>query len=135
MRTDALQEESRIVVKTDRFAAFVPYAACSPFHMWVVPRRHESSFLSATRQELIHLGLVLRRVLRKLYVGLHDPDYNYIIRSAPIKDVGRRYLHWYAAIIPRVTRSTGFELGTGVFINTSLPERSAEFLRSVDEDV
>jgi UDPglucose--hexose-1-phosphate uridylyltransferase len=30
-----------------------------------------------------------------------------------------------------VTKSAGFELGTGMFINTSLPERSAEFLRRV----
>lgn len=133
MLADALEDGSRIVVETDRFAAFVPYAACSPFHVWVLPLCHNSSFLEATREELSDLGTVLRRVLRKLYVGLNDPDYNYIIRSAPIKDVGQQYLHWYAAILPRLSRSTGFELGTGVFINTCLPAQCAEFLRSVED--
>jgi UDPglucose--hexose-1-phosphate uridylyltransferase len=73
-------------------------------------------------------------VLRKLYVGLHDPDYNTIIRSAPVRDVRQEYLHWYMAVIPRVSRTTGFELRSGVFVNTSLPEDSAAFLRSCHED-
>ena len=132
---EAVGDGRRIVVESELFVAFVPYAAGSPFHTWILPRRHEGSFLNATEQELAELGLVLRRVLRKLYVGLHDPDYNYIIRSAPVHAAGQAYLHWYLAIIPRATRSTGFELGSGVFVNTALPEDSAAFLRSVQEDV
>ena len=71
-------------------------------------------------------------MLRKLYIGLRDPDFNYVIRSAPLQDDGRNYLHWYVTIVPRVTRSAGFELGSGMFINTTLPEESAAFLRSVE---
>lgn len=134
MLTDALQDGSRIVIESDLFTAFVPYAACSPFHIWILPHRHNSSFLKATGEELDDLGKVLHRVLRKLYLGLQDPDYNYIIRSAPVKDVGQGYNHWYVAILPRLSPSTGFELGTGVFINTSRPAESAEFLRSIAAD-
>jgi UDPglucose--hexose-1-phosphate uridylyltransferase len=130
---DTFQDGGRIVVESEHFVAFVPYAAGSPFHTWVVPRRHEPSFLNATDQELGDLGFVLFQVLRKLYVGLHDPDYNFIIRSAPIHDTGQAYLHWYIGIVPRVTQATGFELGSGVFVNTALPEDSAAFLRSLDE--
>jgi len=35
------------------------------------------------------------------------------------------------SIIPRLTRVAGFELGSGMFINTVLPEAAAEFLRNV----
>jgi len=69
--------------------------------------------------------------LRRLYDGLNDPDYNYVIRTAPLRDPGREYLHWYITIIPRVTQSAGFEMGSGMFINTALPEESAAFLRSI----
>jgi hypothetical protein len=31
--------------------------------------------------------------------------------------------------IPRLTRVAGFELGSGMFINTVLPEAAAEYLR------
>lgn len=134
MWADAVQDGRRLVVESEQFVAFVPYAACSPFHLWILPRRHEPSFLNATEHELSDLGHVLRQVLRKLYVGLHDPDYNTIVRSAPIRAGGEEYLHWYVAIVPRVSLSTGFELGSGVFVNTALPEDSAAFLRSVRPD-
>ncbi len=133
MLSDELKHDLRVVAKSKCYAAFIPYAALSPFHIWILPRRHESSFLNATAHELADLGVLLRRVLRKLYMGLRDPDYNYVIRSAPLHDPGTEYLHWYVTIVPRVTRSAGFELGSGMFINVALPEASAAFLREVDE--
>jgi len=41
------------------------------------------------------------------------------------------FAHWYAALIPRLTNPAGFELGTGMFINTHLPEDDAAYLRGV----
>ncbi len=134
MLRDELSVGSRIVAENALFVAFIPYAAFSPFHMWIVPREHKPTFLHATTQELVGLGELLRRVLRKIYIGLHDPDYNYVIRTAPLRDPGYDYLHWYITLIPRVTRSAGFELGSGMFINTTPPEESAAFLRGVRED-
>jgi UDPglucose--hexose-1-phosphate uridylyltransferase len=130
-----LQEEqrqgARIVIAGEHFDAFVPFAALSPFHLWIIPHHHHTSFLDASPEELRDLALVLRDVLRRVYVGLNDPDYNYVIRSAPDREAASEYLHWYVAVVPRVTRSAGFEMGTGMFINTALPEESASFLRSL----
>jgi UDPglucose--hexose-1-phosphate uridylyltransferase len=42
-----------------------------------------------------------------------------------------RHSHWYLAIVARVSSSAGFELGTGMFINTGVPEESARFLREL----
>jgi len=36
------------------------------------------------------------------------------------------------SIIPRLTRVAGLELGSGMFINTVLPEEASGFLRKVD---
>ena len=66
--------------------------------------------------------------------GLGDPDFNFTIRSAPAENVGVKYFHWYVSVIPRLTRVAGFELGSGMFINTVLPEAAAEFLRKVDAE-
>jgi UDPglucose--hexose-1-phosphate uridylyltransferase len=35
------------------------------------------------------------------------------------------------SVIPRITQTAGFELGTGMYINKVLPEESARFLREV----
>lgn len=70
-------------------------------------------------------------MLSKLYYGLENPDFNYVIRSKSLKESGSEYFHWYLSIVPRVTQVAGFELGSGMYINTSIPEESAEFLRKV----
>jgi UDPglucose--hexose-1-phosphate uridylyltransferase len=82
-------------------------------------------------KEIVDLGHVLRTVLAKLYIGLQNPDFNFTIRTAPAECVGVRYFHWYISVIPRLTRTAGFELGSGMFINTVIPEEAADFLRNV----
>jgi UDPglucose--hexose-1-phosphate uridylyltransferase len=42
-----------------------------------------------------------------------------------------KFIHWYLSIVPRVAMASGFELGSGMYINPLLPEISAEFLRNV----
>jgi UDPglucose--hexose-1-phosphate uridylyltransferase len=132
MQSEEEHEAVRMLCQTEHFSAFVPYAALSPFHIWIVPRRHAASFTDVTNMELKDLAYVLRDMLRRLYIGLGDPDYNYIIRTAPRRERTAPYLHWYVSIVPRVTRQAGFELGSGMYINTALPEASAEFLRGVE---
>ncbi|HWR34679.1 MAG TPA: galactose-1-phosphate uridylyltransferase [Clostridia bacterium] len=128
---EELEEETRVVVATEHFVALEQFASPTPFATHIYPRRHMASFGAINDLEVTDLGRVLRTVLAKLYVGLQNPDYNYTIRSAPAENVGVKYYHWYLSIIPRLTRVAGFELGSGMFINTVLPEAAAEFLRNL----
>ena len=131
MMQDELKNKERLVTVSDHFVAFVLYAAPSPFHTWIIPRKHSVSFLYSQPDEITDLANVLRDVLRRLYIGLRDPAYNFIIRSAPVKEISNDYLHWYLTIVPRLSRTAGFELGTGIYINPTIPEESAAFLRDV----
>jgi UDPglucose--hexose-1-phosphate uridylyltransferase len=128
---EELDDAERIVFETKHFVAFVPYAALSPFHTWIFPRRHASSFDEISNQEIDDLALNLRTVLAKLFKGLNNPDFNYSIRSIPTRDAHSEYFHWYVTIIPRVSKTAGFELGSGMYINTTVPEESARFLRDI----
>ncbi len=129
-----LDSRQRIVIDTKHFAVFVPYAAYSPFALWIYPKRHSSSFCDVNNEELLELSSVLRTSLRKLYIGLNDPDYNYIIRTSPKGYTNSVFFHWYMTIIPRLTRTAGFELGSGMFINPSIPEENAEYLRNINTE-
>jgi UDPglucose--hexose-1-phosphate uridylyltransferase len=131
MRKQEEEQKKRIILKSKHFIAFIPYAAFSPFHIWILPLRHSASYLDITEDERHDLAIILQNILQRLYKGLNDPDYNYVIRTSPTFERHSEYLHWYLAIIPRVSRSAGFELGTGMFINTALPEASAEFIRNL----
>lgn len=129
---DELDCGKRLVAVNGDFAAFVPFAAYSPFHIWIYPKKHSSDFHLLSETEIANFSTILRDVLRKLYFGLNDPDYNLIVRSAPRGYSNTAFFHWYATIVPRLTRTAGFELGSGMFINPTVPEENAEFLRGLD---
>lgn len=129
---DELQEGSRIIMETEHFVAFIPYAALSPFHTWIFPRRHNPSFAAITDEEINDLARIMKTTLGKIYYGLDNPDFNYTIRSMRPIAGNIEFFHWYLSIVPRVYQTSGFEMGSGMYINMALPEASAEFLRSID---
>ena len=126
-----LADGTRVILDTPHFLTFIPYAALSPFHTWVFPKRHSASFASVTDDEVRDLAVHLKNILSKFRYGLEDPDYNYVIRSSRPQDYGNEDCHWYLSLVPRITMAAGFELGSGMFINTSLPENNAEYMRAV----
>ncbi len=128
---DELNDGARILLVTEHFVTFVPYAALSPFHMWIFPKRHSGSFADIRENEIQDFAGHLKVTLGKMYFGLEDPDYNYIIRSGKLSETDSKYQHWYASIVPRVATGSGFELGTGIYVNPLVPENSAAFMRRV----
>lgn len=123
---------ARIVYESKHFISFVPFAAISPFHVWLMPLRHSPDFASVTDAELVDLASHMRRLLRKIYFGLDNPDFNFVIRSVLERSPDSQSFHWYMSFIPRVAQTVGLELGSGMFINASVPEKSAEFLRNIN---
>ena len=122
----------RIINRSSNFVSFVPFAAISPFHVWLMPLRHSPDFGTLTGDELTDLSAHIRCLLRKIYFGLDDPDYSFVVRSILERSSDIRSFHWYMSFIPRVSQPAGFELGSGMFINASSPEKCAEFLRNID---
>lgn len=129
MLAEEMRRRIRIVAETEHFVAFCPYASRSPYECRIYPKRHQPAFFSLGGREIADLAGILKGVLLRLYDLLDDPDYNYIIRSAPSGDQDARYLHWYMVIIPKISTPAGFEIGTGIYINTTAPEQAAEDLR------
>ncbi len=128
---EEMGEGARIILKTEHFVAMEVFASPAPFCTHIFPLRHMASFNDISGAEIADLANALRTVLAKLYYGLNDPDFNYTIRTSPAESAGAKYFHWYVSVIPRLTRVAGFELGSGMFINTVRPEAAAEFLRNV----
>ena len=132
---DVLKQEmalrKRLVIETERFLVFHPFASRFPFETWIGPKKHQPSFGKVSEQDLSELAHVLKLTLESLHEALGDPDYNYIIHSAPVEDEQKSYYLWHIQIIPRLTKVAGFELGSGMSINTALPEETAKFMREV----
>lgn len=128
MVMEEVESRERLVVETKHFAAFVPFAPAHDFEIWVAPRFVPPRFDRVDDDTLTELGEALRMALSALATGLNGPDYNYVLQAPPLLGT-ELALPWYVQIIPRRTLAAGFELGVGVQINVTLPERAASQLR------
>lgn len=128
---EELAAEQRVLAINNEFAAVLPYASHLPFEVWILPRSPCSSFGRVPSADFRPLAELLKTVLLKLFVGLENPDFNLTIDTVPREDENKSYFLWHLRILPRLSTPAGFELGSGMSINTVLPEDAAQYLRDV----
>lgn len=142
--TQELNSGKGIVHQNQSFVAYTPYASRFPFEMMVVPKQHSCAFTNLDAKKMKDLANMMRTIMGALRELLNDPPYNYLFHTAPnTGTVPRRShywetlefdYHWHLEILPRLTRTAGFEWGTGFYINPLPPEEAAKALRQVIKD-
>jgi UDPglucose--hexose-1-phosphate uridylyltransferase len=146
---DILDQEllmrERIVWESEQFLGFCPYASSSPFEVHIYPREQGADFRKATTEQLRGLALALKSVLLKWDRALGDVAYNLLFRTAPYDSILApvrsdypsldAYYLWHVELFPRLSRTAGFEWGTGFNINPTPPEEAAEHLASIEVEV
>jgi len=125
-----LHSETRLVLDTPHYVAFCPFAARFPFETWILPKAHASHYENIQKSGAEELSRIMKRVMQKIEAALDRPAYNYIIHTAPFDTQELGHYHWHIEIIPRLTKTAGFEWGTGFYINPVPPEEAAKFLRT-----
>jgi UDPglucose--hexose-1-phosphate uridylyltransferase len=126
-----MKSRERIVYENDYFLAVCPFASRLPYEISIIHKGHEPYFERSNSGELWALADALKTCLLKLKKCLNDPSYNYYIHTAPCDGLSHEYYHWHLKIMPRLSKFAGFELGTGVEVNTMPPERAAALLRKM----
>jgi UDPglucose--hexose-1-phosphate uridylyltransferase len=134
--SDELSSGQRLVIPAAnsggaRFVALSAYAARCPFETWVLPAEHQSDFETLSTADARELAAVVRAVATKTDAALDRPAYNYIIHTSPFDTFENDHYHWHIEIIPRVTKTAGFEWGTGLAINPVPPEEAAAIMRAL----
>ncbi|MBV8142759.1 MAG: galactose-1-phosphate uridylyltransferase, partial [Verrucomicrobia bacterium] len=112
-----------------------PYAPRFPFETWILPKQHESAFENSSSHMFENLAKALKTLLMKADRVLDNPPYNLVIHSSPVQDPTNDHYHWHIEFMPKLTKTAGFEWGTGFYINPTPPEEAARFLAeaSVEE--
>ena len=72
-----------VVLETDHFVAFAPYAPRFPFETWILPRAHRSHFEESDAPSSRTWPGCCGPCLRKIDKVLEQPPYNWMIHSAP----------------------------------------------------
>jgi UDPglucose--hexose-1-phosphate uridylyltransferase len=124
-----LRDKDRIVMENAEFVAIAPYASRSPFELWILPKKHFSSFTDVPSTGYSALAAILREVLGRIRVTLEDPPYNFTLHTSPFNELSNEHYHWHFEIIPKLSKIAGFEIGSGFYINSTPPEEATAFLR------
>ncbi len=130
---DIVRQESevgtRVVSENTDFLTIAPYAPRFPFETWILPKRHESSFENSSSGMYENLAKAIKTLVTKADLVLDNPSYNLVLHTSPLQDPQNDYYHWHIEFMPKLTKTAGFEWGTGFYINPTPPEEAARFLR------
>lgn len=124
-----------VVERGRKFIAVKPFASRFEWEVQVLPLGHEADFGNLRDDDLADLARVFRRAMARLNSVLGGVQYNFFIHSlphGPSYGEAKDSYHWHIEICPRTSVPTGFELGSGLFVNTISPEDAAAKLRAVE---
>jgi len=113
--------KDQIFKETNHFVIFCPRTSQWPDEVWIAPKERGNLFSSIKDVQISDLAFTLTRLVQifDLRHGLEFPFNFYIYPGGD----------WYLRIIPRVKVLGGFEVGTGIYVNTQDPKETIEFIK------
>ena len=116
------KNEGGVLFENAHFIALRPSFARFPYEFWLIPKRHVENIAQLNSQEATALMSALSQAISK--VSNVSQDYNLIFHNSPLGGG----LHFHCEIIPRTNVWAGFELGTGVVVDSRSQEQALEEL-------
>jgi UDPglucose--hexose-1-phosphate uridylyltransferase len=112
--------EEHLIVKD--FKIVCPPYSQWPDEVWIVPNERGKLFGEIAYGEMENLAYVLRRLVY-IFEARHGEDFPYNFYIYPHRD-------WYLRIMPRAKIAGGFEIATGIFVNTQDPRDTMGFIKA-----
>lgn len=109
------------VVISSYFYIYCPFFSQWSDEIWIVPIQKGKRFGDILDKEITDLAFILSRLINifDLRHG-HEFPFNFYIYSGK---------NWYLRILPRTKILGGFEMGTGIIVNTQDPAETFAFIR------
>lgn len=130
-----LNVDNYIVERNEDFIALKPFASRFEWEVHILPVRHEADYLRLPANSIKAFASIFQRTMARLDSVLGGAQYNFFLHSIPRnfhhQDYSQSY-HWHLEICPRTSIPSGFELGSGLHVNTVSPESAAQRLRDAD---
>jgi UDPglucose--hexose-1-phosphate uridylyltransferase len=108
-------------VATSNFYLYCPFTSQWPDEVWIVPRRKNTRFGDINDHEIADLAFCLNRLIN-IFDLRHGHEFSFNFYIYPGKN-------WYLRIIPRIKILGGFEVGTGIMVNTQDPQETFAFVK------
>lgn len=124
---EVLKTESkgaRAVYENETVTVFTPYAPRFNYEVWLFPKKHCKRLKEFSEKETRDMTKAIKKIILKLKEI--KADYNMAIFYSPQGED----MHFHIQILPRIAEWAGFELGSGIVVNTVSPEEAAIFYKS-----
>ncbi len=107
--------------ETEYFLVFCPQDSQWPDEVWIEPKETGKEFGDISDIQIQDLSSLLSRLIQifDLRHG-HEFPFNFYIYPKS---------NWYLRLIPRAKTLGGFEIGTGIFVNTQYPNETIAFIK------
>ena len=107
--------------ETAHFMLSCPVTSQWPDEVWVFPKKRGRNFGEITDEEIKDFAKTLYRLIQ-IFDLRHGHEFPFNFYIYPGGD-------WYLRLIPRVKSLGGFELGTGIYVNTQDPKETIAFIK------
>lgn len=114
--------EEKDFLETEHFVIFCPETSEWPDEVWVRPKSRGRMFYEINTGEIAGFSKILHRLIQ-IFDIRHGNNFPFNFYIYPGGD-------WYLRLMPRVKTNGGFELGTGVSVNTQDPIQTMEFIKA-----
>ena len=116
-----LKIKRRIIYENEHFLALEPYASAYKYETWIFPKKHISSF--ENEENILYLSQTLHKVFNMLYNTIGNFPFNMYLNSL-LKKRGecKDSYHYSFRILPRLSGGAGFEMSSGIRVNSVYPE-------------
>ena len=99
------QPETKVLVEDELARAFFDKYPVSAGHVLIIPKRHVASLFDATKEEMVSIGNLLRKVREQLDEQFHPDGYNVGINVGDA--AGQTVFHLHVHVIPRYRGDAG----------------------------
>jgi UDPglucose--hexose-1-phosphate uridylyltransferase len=107
--------------ETEHFLISSPLSSQWPDEVWLVPKRDSLFYSEISDNEIRDLAKSMYRLIQ-IFDLRHGHEFPFNFYISPHKG-------WYLRIIPRLKNLGGFELGTGISVNTQNPKETMAFIK------
>ena len=121
VKTDLPRLASEGGLETKYFTLFCPKSSQWPDEIWAAPKQRGRAFGEINTGEIKDLSFIITRLIQILHLR-HGDEFSFNFYIYPGGD-------WYIRIIPRLKVLGGFEIGTGIYVNTQDPRETIMFIK------
>jgi UDPglucose--hexose-1-phosphate uridylyltransferase len=107
--------------ETEHHLIFAPLSSEWPDEVWIAPKRAGLFYSEISDAEVTDLAKSMYRLVQ-IFDLRHGHEFPFNFYISPHKG-------WYLRIVPRLKNLGGFEIGTGISVNTQDPKETIAFIK------